>query len=295
MKTLLVTGATGYIGSHFIKKYSNSYAITPVSLRSQKVSDIDFSNIDTVIHLSALVHKQKSPQPQDYFQINTEQSIALATSAKANGVKHFIFFSTVAVYGRNGDLDQKLSVLINEESECVPIEPYGESKLMAEKHIAALEDDRFMVSIIRPPIVYGSNCPGNMASLMRLIKLFPVLPFKYSGNKRSMVFIDNLLHFMQLVIEKQVNGITIPQDMEALSIQEIVKALARGLKKQVFLYKLPDPIFRYLCDRKKKVMSSLYGTLVFDSTLSNTRLGFTAPYSTEEGLLLMCDPTKHKT
>lgn len=290
MKTLLITGATGYIGSHFIQKYSDFYKITPVSLRFQKVADIDFLNIDTVLHLSAFVHKQKSLQPKDYFHINTEQSIALATSAKANGVKHFIFFSTVAVYGRNGDLDHKSSVVINEQSECAPIEPYGESKLMAEKHIAALEDENFMVSIIRPPIVYGHNCPGNMASLMRLVKLSPVLPFKYSENQRSMVFIDNLLHFTQLVIEKKVNGITIPQDMETLSIQEIVKALAKGIKKQVFLCKLPDPIFRYLCDRKSKVMSSLYGTLVFDSTLSNTRLGFTAPYSTEEGLLLMCHP-----
>jgi UDP-glucose 4-epimerase len=220
---IMVTGAKGYIGRNFINKYGNEYHLNPVSLSTSK--NLDFSNVSTVLHLSALVHQTKKLPDKQYFSVNTEQTISLARKAKNSGVRHFIFYSTVAVYGVHGDFSEHKK-LINEKSTCNPRSAYAKSKHDAEKALLSLEDDQFVVSIIRPPLVYGKNAPGNMLRLKKLVKLFPILPFGYANNHRSMVYIDNLTYFTKLVIDKSVSGIFIPQDEDKYSIKEIVKTMA---------------------------------------------------------------------
>jgi len=287
MGKLLITGASGFIGRRFIEKYADSYDISTVSLREIAASDINFYEVETVLHLSALVHQKKVLARDEYFKINFDQTVALAKSAKSKGVRHFIFFSTVAVYGTNGYLDGEPEVLINEDSSCNPIEPYGESKRSAELELLKMEDEGFMISIIRPPMVYGVGCPGNMANLMRMVRRAPILPFNYSDNRRSMVSVNNLIYFTNLIICNKVRGITIPQDAHTLSIRAIVESLAKGNNRRIFLFKFPGVIFSYLCSRRQRVMRSLYGSLVFDTRASNERAGFVAPHSPEDELYLM--------
>jgi len=284
MQKILVTGASGYIGSCFIKKFCNDYEFVSVSLRDGIPAS--FSDINTVIHLSALVHQTKKHSDSSYFEINTRQTESLAKEAKNQGVSHFVFFSTVAVYGVNGYLNRQTTV-INEESECHPVSAYAKSKLAAERILLNMETDGFKVSIVRPPIVYGEDCPGNMKNLKALIRWVPVLPFNYQNNKRSMVNIDNLLKFTKQVIDEKATGILIPQDIDKYSIKQITNVLSAGLNRKVLLFRFPDLIFSMLVKIKPQVMSSLYGTLVFDSTISNQKTKYVEQVTTQEGLRSM--------
>jgi UDP-glucose 4-epimerase len=270
-KEILVTGAKGYIGSNFIKKYSNKYLLNIVSLSSG--DNPDLSKTTTVLHLSALVHQAKVLPDKHYFDINTIQTVKLAKKAKKYGVKHFIFYSTTGVYGAHGYFGKQTNIL-NEISNCHPSDAYGKSKLLAEKEIFSLEDNQFKVTAIRPPIVYGEDCPGNIKKLRNLIKLFPILPFDYTNNKRSMIKIENLLFFTELVIDKQVTGILIPQDKNQYSIKQIIEMISNNLNKKVFLFKFPKPLLFLLKKTKLATAQSLYGTLVFDSNKTNKKTKF---------------------
>ena len=270
-KEILITGAKGYIGRNFIKKYSNKYFLNMVSLSSG--DNPDLSKTTTVLHLSALVHQTKVLPDKHYFDINTIQTVKLAKKAKGDGVKHFIFYSTIGVYGTHGYFGDQTNTL-SETSNCHPTIAYGKSKLLAEKEIFSLEDNQFKVTVIRPPIVYGEDCPGNVKKLRNLIKLFPILPFDYTDNKRSMISIENLLSFTEVVIDKQITGILIPQDKNQYSIKQIIEMISSDLNKKVFLFKFPKPLLYLLKKIKPAAMLSLYGTLVFNSTKTNKETDF---------------------
>ena len=138
---ILVTGSRGYLGSSFINQYSDKYNFENFSLLCQKIKDVNFNNIDIVLHCAALVH-QKVEHPYDkYYEVNVEYPVKLAKLAKENGVKQFVFISTIAVYGED---EEKLT----ENTVCNPVTPYGKSKLKAEKELLKLRDDNFIVSII---------------------------------------------------------------------------------------------------------------------------------------------------
>ena len=273
--TILVTGSKGYIGRNFIKKFSNKYFINVVSLSSNEKPNL--SKIHTVLHLSALVHQTKNLPNNNYFDINTKQTVDLAKKAKKAGVKHFIFYSTIRVYGERGFFTKE-SRLLSEKSECRPDDAHGKSKLLAEKEIFLLEDNQFKVTAIRPPIVYGEDCKGNFEKLRKLVKNFPILPFNYTNNRRSIVSIENLLSFTELVIDKRVSGILIPQDKHQYSIEELIRMISKNLNKKVFLFRFPKPIFFLLKKIKPKTMQSLYGTLVFDSNATNNKTNFNPKY-----------------
>jgi len=284
MKKIMVTGASGYIGKNFIKRYSGEYDIQSVSLSLGFPTS--FLGVNTLIHLSALVHQTKEYSDSRYFEINTQQTELLAKEAKKQGVTHFVFFSTVAVYGVNGYLNNQIKV-IDEESDCHPVSAYAKSKFAAERILLNMGTDDFKVSIVRPPIVYGKGCPGNMKSLKALIRRVPILPFNYQNNKRSMVNIENLLYFTKLIIDEKAAGVFIPQDADTYSIKQIASVLSAGMGKKILLFKFPRVVFNVLVQIKPQVMSSLYGTLVFDSTVSNQKIKYVEQITTEEGLRSM--------
>jgi len=99
MYKILVTGSRGYVGSAFIASYQEKYQFRTFSLRNQKLEDIDWQNIDIVLHCAALVHQQHKYSYEKYHEINTLYPVSLAKRAKASGVQQFILISTIAVYG----------------------------------------------------------------------------------------------------------------------------------------------------------------------------------------------------
>ena len=90
-KTLMITGASGFIGSNFIEKYREEYNIIPIDLLQIKPEEIDYTGVDTILHLAALVHQMNGAPREKYFEINTELTRRVAEEAKKQGVKHFVF------------------------------------------------------------------------------------------------------------------------------------------------------------------------------------------------------------
>lgn len=260
-KTLMITGASGFIGSNFIKKYENEYNIIPVCLIKNKPEDLDYTGVDTILHLAALVHQMKGAPEEKYFEVNTELTRRLATTAKEKGVKHFVFYSTVAVWGTHGYFDH--DKVISLDTPVNPLTPYAKSKYEAEEILNELKGDNFKISILRPPMVYGKNCPGNMKRLEKLVDILPILPFGNDENKRTIVHIDKLLDETNKIIQNEKQGIFIPRDDKEMSIKEILEYILRNKNKKIILIKLPKCGIKLILKIKPKVVESLYGSLLF--------------------------------
>lgn len=280
MNTLLITGSHGFIGSYFTKEYARRYNIARFSFLHDNFSTLNCKNIDAIVHLSALVHQMNGASAEEYQRVNVAQTLALVNKAKSQGVKHFIFISTVKVYGEENDIPY------TETSPCFPQDDYGKSKLQAERELQKLQDENFTVSIIRTPIVYGYGVKANIKNLITLVKKTPIIPLGGIYNKRSMVYIGNLCHLINNVIEKRQNGIFLAADNEPLSTTELVKKIAQASQRKRYLIKLP--FFDYILKKSKpSFYQRLYGNLIVDNTQTKQQLAFQNPYSTDEGINLM--------
>lgn len=276
---LLITGSSGFIGKSFIKN-SSEYLIKEVDLIKQNISDIDISGYTTVLHLAAIVHQLKGTPDEEYFKINSNLAYDVAFRAKEQGVKHFVFMSTVKVYGESTLLGESL----NEFSECYPQDAYGKSKYKGEKMIQALEDENFKVAIIRSPLVYGSEVKANMLNLIRLIDKFPLLPLGSINNRRSMVYVGNLVELMNCIIHKKASGVFIAGDQNSLSTTWLVELISKHLNKNIVLFALPTIFRNFIKYFRPDFFSRLYGSFEIDNSSSNKALGFTPPFSADEGI-----------
>ena len=286
-KTLMITGASGFIGSNFIERYKEKYNIISVDLLKVKPEQLNFENVDCVLHLAALVHQMNGAPREKYFEINTKLTKRMAEESKKQGVKHFVFYSTVKVYGYDGDLYNH-NIILNENSPCNPKnDPYGESKWEAEKILKNLEDENFKVGIIRPPMVYGKGVKGNMKSLIKLIEKFLILPFNYNKNKRSLVNIENLMYLTSLVIDKEAQGVFLPLDEKNLSLKEIVEGIEKAYELKRLNISMPQPFFWLLTKLKPNIMVILYGSLHFENKETKEKLNYTPQVTYENGIKKM--------
>ncbi|WP_151948814.1 NAD-dependent epimerase/dehydratase family protein [Aliarcobacter butzleri] len=279
MNKIFITGANGYLGSNFVNQYKNKYSFESFSLLNQKLEDINFDSIDIVLHCAALVHQKIQHPYEKYHEINVNYPLKLAKLAKQNGVKQFIFISTIAVYGEDKET-------LDENTSCAPITHYGKSKLEAEKELLKLNDDSFVVSIIRPPMVYGKNAPGNIDSLIKLVKKLPVTPLGKIENKRSFISIQNLCYIIDKTITQEKQGIFLASDDEPISTSKLIELIAKNLEKKIYFIKLPffESLLKLV---KPSFHKRLYGSLEVDNTITKEKLNLKNPYSVEDGIKLM--------
>jgi len=276
---VLVTGANGYVGSSFIDLYNDKYNFQKFSLLSEKLEDINFLDIGIVIHCAALVHQKIEQSYSKYNEINVIYPVKLAKIAKSNGVKQFIFMSSIAVYGE--DLE-----MLNENISCNPITSYGKSKLEAEKQLLGLSDENFVVSIIRPPMVYGRNAPGNIDSLVKLLKKTPIVPLGKIENKRSFINIGNLCYLVEELIMQKQSGVFLASDDEPISTSKLIELISKNLDKKVYLIKVPffESLLKIV---KPSFHKRLYGSLQVDNSITKKKLNLSNLYSVQEGIELM--------
>ena len=130
-----------------------------------------------------------------YYRVNRDLAIEVAKKAKAEGVKQFVFMSSIIVYGDSSSNRR----VITRETVPTPSNDYGRSKLQAEQGITPLESDSFKVVILRSPMVYGKGSKGNYSKLAKLAKKLSIFPD--IDNERSMIHIDNLCEFVRLMID----------------------------------------------------------------------------------------------
>ena len=267
MKKILITGENSYIGNAFKKWISsnNEYKIHTISVRNDLWEKIDFSDYDVIIHMAALVHKkEKANQRNEFIKINTTLAYNIAKKAKECGVKQFIFMSTMAVYGLNGTVGK--NIVIDKSTKLKPSTLYGISKLKAEEKIDKLNNEVFKVVIIRSPIVYGRNCPGNFSMLKKYATKMIIFP-KIS-NYRSMIYIDNLTEFIKMIIDNEEQGIFFPQNKQYINTSEVVKIIAEVNNKRIYLSILLGVIIKILSPFNK-LINKVFGNLVYSKEISN--------------------------
>ena len=268
-KTILLTGASGFVGQAFLERFSGQFNIVSVSLRKQKPESLDFSKVDVILHLAGVAHATKSIAAQHYFSVNTELPKRLAEAAKAAGVKHFIYMSSVKVYGEDGWFSAERRVL-DVSSPCNPTDPYGQSKLAAEKGLMKLEDNDFSVSIVRPCLIYRSNAKGNIASLVRLMRVFRVLPLGYRLNTRSVIEMHDLLSWLENIIGAGSTGISIPGPMASWSLYSMLSRLSEDLGIRVLILPAPRFLVAFVSLFLPQFAKRLFGDFLFVSGCSGS-------------------------
>lgn len=277
---VLLTGSNGFIGSYFQKKYLSIHKIQTFSFLKDCFEDLYIKDVDVVVHLSALVHQMDGASAQAYENINVTQTMSLALKAKESGVAHFIFMSTVKVYG------EESQDIYTEASACNPQDEYGKSKLKAERELQNLEDENFKVSIVRTPIVYGYGVKANIRNLAALIDKIPFLPFAGIENKRSLTYVGNLCALINCIIQKRQRGVFLASDDIVLSTTELIEYIVKTKHQSYYLFKLPffPLLLKWL---KPSFYKRLYESLVVDNRESQRILDFKNPYTLEEGIGFM--------
>ena len=279
IKTVLLTGASGFVGQRFLEYNKNTFNIRTVSLVNTAVENIDFTGIDALVHLAGKAHQMTKIDDSIYFEVNTELTKKLALAAKAQGVPHFIFISTIKVFGEHQN------AVLTEGSPCEPInDPYGESKLKAENFLQSIEDTTFTVSIIRPPLIYGPRVKGNLIRFLKLADNGKPLPFDKIDNRRTMVFLDNFIALINTIIAQKQSGIFLAADTQPISTTFLIAEMRKNMARPTRLFAMPSILKWVLKTMKPEMYIRLYGSLEMNPQDSFKRLNFKAPYSVEHGI-----------
>lgn len=261
MTNLLITGKNSYIGTsleNWLMREPDKYKVDTVDMKGGSWKEKDFSEYDVVFHVAGIAHIKESSNNQDlYYKVNRDLSFETAQKAKEDGVKQFIFLSSMSVYGiENGVIDKYTTLK--------PNTAYGKSKIQAEELINKLQSETFVVTTLRPPMVYGEGCRGNYPKLVGLALKTPIFP--NVDNRRSMIFIDNLSEFVKQLIDKQSGGLFLPQNAEYVNTSEIVRLIAEAHGKNVVMTKLFNPLLRLL---NLSTVNKVFGDLVYEKSISS--------------------------
>jgi len=269
MKRILITGANSYIGTSFeqwVKRHPDKYMVDTVDMTDISWKEEDFSSYDVVFHVAGIAHVSSKHRLKDlYYKVNRDLAIETAKKAKAEGVKQFIFMSSIIVYGDGS----KTKKVITKETVPAPNNFYGDSKLQAEIELKKIEDKTFKLVILRPPMVYGKGCKGNYNKLSKAAKILPFFPD--IDNERSMIHIDNLCEFIRLSIENEEKGLFFPQDEEYVKTSEMVKLIAEINGHKIKLTKALNPIINKMY--RFSIVNKVFGSLVYDKSISEYHKG----------------------
>jgi len=255
-------------------------------------------SIDCVIHLAARVHVSKDTAKDplaEYRIVNVEKTLDLARQASSFGVKRFIFVSSVKV---NGELTEK-DMPFRADDIPNPQDPYGLSKCEAEAGLIKLAKETGMeVVVIRPPLVYGPGVKANFLSMIKMLDKGIPLPLGNVSNKRSLVFVDNLVDLLIRVIDhpKAAGQVFLVSDDHDVSTTTLLRSISYALGKKAKL--IPVPLFFlkaifYLIG-KPGLSQRLLGSLCLDISKTKKLLNWSPPICFEEGIKRTARSFLHK-
>ncbi len=300
---ILITGVTGFAGravaAWLLKKgykvvgssrMEISHAGFPVfsvlDLKEQTDWKSALEDVEVVVHLAARAHQMADGQDAAilYHEANVIGTEVLAMQAAEAGVRHFICISSTKAV-----ITTSTCEILSEDTPCKPLDPYGVAKYQAELAVAKIACETGMAyTVLRPPLMYGPEVKGNMASLISLIRRLPFLPLGGISNSRSLLAVKNLASIIETVIlnEKAYGKTYMISDGEKISTSELARILAEVFNPRCHIINMPGffwNAFRKLpliCER----VDRLTGSLAVDSSLIERELGWKPVVSMEEQL-----------
>lgn len=294
---ILITGATGFVGSNLINYLdSKKYEIIKLS-RNKKIGFLKSGSInnkynwenilkgcDVVIHLAGKAHIFKNPSENELKQINEVNylgTINLAKQAAKFGVRKFIFLSSSKVNGEKTLNDSKFK----ETDKFIPTDPYAKSKYKAEYDLNKIAlKNKMSVVIIRPPLIYGPGVKGNFLSLIKLVNLGMPLPFKSLKNKRAILSVKNLCDFIDCVIkdDRANNHTFLISDKRPITINNLVIKISKALNVNLKTFPLDKKLILFFATliKKRKSITKITDSFELDISKSKKVLNWQPPYST---------------
>ncbi len=297
----LVTGANGFIGSKLVialknigyelillsRQKINNYETVLCNLGSDEIPEAALESVDIVFHLAGYTHdlENSASKNQLYYDVNVKSTIELMKISASQGVKNFIYLSSVKAGGVSNT-----NISMSEEDQITPSDIYGSTKRTAEIEILKIANtNNIAVSIIRPALVYGDEMKGNLAVMLKSIKRgwFPPLP--QTGNKRSMISIIDVVDAILFISSNQKSSgeIYIATDGNIYSSRDIYNALCLAAGKKTPSWEVPQlffivlaavgDIFRFIPFNSHKYQK-LFGDEHYSSEKLNN-LGFTPKYN----------------
>lgn len=282
---VLITGKGSFIGTSvkaFINNQFPAWVIDELDVKNDNWKEYDFTNYDAVYHVAGIAHVSTNKKLDSfYFRVNRDLAIDVAQKAKSSGVHHFIFMSSMIIYGKDMKIGHFLPVKINEYK---PETAYGQSKLEADLSIQDLQEDWFKVSILRSPVVYGKNARGNFPKLQKVSRFTLFVP--KIKNFRSMIYIKNLAAFVSEIIIQQQPGVFYPQNPDYVSTNSIIRKTRELYSKRTYessflalLIKIGSLLFPQF--------NKIYGNKYYDLKISSYEGISYQLYSTEESVIDM--------
>lgn len=312
---IFLTGATGFIGQYLVEalRQQPDYRVIAAIRRSvdlpvetRQVGNLDgqtdwqaaLQGIDVVVHLAARAHvlnAQEANPEAEFLRVNTAGTINLVEQAIAADVQQFIFISSI------GAVASFSEVPLREDDACHPDTPYGLSKLTTEKALVDLASNHAMNwTILRPTLVYGAGNPGNMERLIKLINLGLPLPLGSVQNRRSFLYVENLVDAIATCIQnpKAFGNIFHVSDGQDISTPELIQLIATHTDRRCRLLPVPMWVFHHagqmgdaleqLLSRQLPINSptvkKLTQSLVVDNRKICNILDWTPPFTVEAGL-----------
>ncbi len=274
-KRVLITGSGSYIGESFeawaAERYPVNFTVHTLDMQKSDWRQKDFSSFDAVFHVAGIAHadvgRVSKEEKKKYYIVNTDLAIETAKKAKVEGVRQFVFMSSMIIYGDSAPYGKEK--IIDEHTLPAPANFYGDSKWQADKGVRKLADKDFHVAVLRPPMIYGKGCKGNYPKLAKLAKTLPVFPDV--ENQRSMLYIGNLCEFLCLLILSGEGGVYFPQNGEYGSTSGIVKEIAEAVNKKIYMSRMLNPAVSLAYKMPGKIgnlAAKGFGNMVYDKGLS---------------------------
>lgn len=307
-KSVVITGANGFVGRVLcqrlvedgwyvrgtVREAKKSAGLSPeveLIVVGEIGSETDWTSVlqgvDAVVHLAGRVHIMKDQHADPlahYLEVNVGGTVRLAEAAADEGVRRFIYLSSVKVLGEMTEAEP-----FNEHSQPNPQDPYAISKWEAEQALGRIAQETGLeVVVLRPPLVYGPGVRANFFQLMKIVDRGIPLPLKNIENKRSMIYLGNLTDAIVacLVHTNAAGKVFLVGDNETVSTAELITRIAGILGKPPHLFAIPKRWLKLAAAvfKKSAVVDRLIGSLVVDSTNMRRILGWHPPFSMNDGL-----------
>jgi nucleoside-diphosphate-sugar epimerase len=309
-KTILVTGATGFVGNALVNKLATEIACNAVVVAAVRRRDLSWPEgvrsvfvgnlvpttdwsvsmrgVDAVVHCAARVHVMQddaSDPLQVYREVNVDGTLKLARQAAQAGVRRFVFVSSIKVNGES----TVPGLAFSADDEPEPLDPYGVSKFEAEQGLWKIAAQTGMeLVIVRPPLIYGPGVKANFASMMRWVSLGVPLPLGHIHNVRSMVALDNLLDLLVTCLNHPAAaGQTfLVSDGDDVSTTELLRRTARAMGKRAMLLPVPASWLEVVAALlgKRAMAQRLCGSLQVNIDKTRSVLGWEPPLTLDQGL-----------